>query len=42
MLQARTAVLNNEFHEDFARWSPGFSVKGEALKRGKSKRIFAK
>lgn len=26
MLQTRTAVLNNELHEDFSRWYPGFNI----------------
>lgn len=28
LLQARTAVLNNELQDKFARWYPGFKING--------------
>lgn len=36
MMQTRTAVLNQELHENFSRWYPGFTVKTKTLKMGKS------
>lgn len=27
LLQTRTAVLNDELHEHFSRWFPGFNIK---------------
>jgi hypothetical protein len=28
-LQTRTAVLNDELHEHFSRWFPGFNIKNQ-------------
>jgi hypothetical protein len=35
MIQTRTAVLNDELHNDFSRWYPGFTVKSKGLKMKK-------
>ena len=29
LLQTRTAVLNDELHEHFKRWFPGFNIKNQ-------------
>jgi hypothetical protein len=29
LIQTRTAVLNNELHEHFSRWFPGFNIKNQ-------------
>jgi len=32
LLQARTAVLNDELHEHFSKWFPGFNIKKQKNK----------
>ena len=32
LLQTRTAVLNDELHEHFERWFPGFGINNHAPK----------